>query len=57
MKECLELCFTEMSLLGGKVCVGKLDWPPSSSIPPHCLVDVDNWKIVLKRLLYLICLG
>lgn len=57
MKECLELCFTKMSLLGGKLCVEKLDCLLSSSIPLHCLVDMDNWKIVLKCLLHLICLG
>lgn len=29
----------------------KLDCPLAISLPPHCLVEMDNWRIVLKYLL------
>ena len=40
MKECLELCFTEMSLLGRK-CVGNV--PVPRSLPPITLCGWDGW--------------
>lgn len=39
-----------MSLLGGGVlCAGKFDCPLATSFPPYCLVEMDTWRIVLKR--------
>ena len=35
-------------------CVGKLTSPLATSLPPYCSVEMDNWRIVLNFLLYLV---